>query len=194
MNFSRINEHLIVGSHPQTAADIDELYNHHGVRAIVNLQRSEEPHRGDIDAITVESARLGIWYQHVPILDGDAEEGPESVRARLPVAVGILNRAITEKAQKDGETVYLHCCEGLGRSPSVAAAYLYWFTDMTLEEAMNLVTTRRSGSHPLENSIREATNYILQQCGRNAVNGNISAEDRLIIRQYVTRQQAVLNA
>jgi hypothetical protein len=66
------------------------------------------------------------------ILDGDAEEGPESVRARLPVAVGILNRAITEKAQKDGETVYLHCCEGLGRSPSVAAAYLYWFTDMTV--------------------------------------------------------------
>jgi protein tyrosine phosphatase (PTP) superfamily phosphohydrolase (DUF442 family) len=67
MNFSRINEHLLVGSHPQTAADIDELYNHHGVRAIVNLQRSEEQHRGDIDAITVECARLGIWYQHVPV-------------------------------------------------------------------------------------------------------------------------------
>ncbi len=66
------------------------------------------------------------------ILDGDAEQGPESVRARLAVAVGILNRAITERAQQDGETVYLHCCEGLGRSPSVAAAYLYWFTDMTV--------------------------------------------------------------
>ncbi len=67
MNFNIINAHLIVGSHPRNAADINELYNHHGVRAIVNLQRSEEPHRGDMAAITAESARLGIWYQHVPV-------------------------------------------------------------------------------------------------------------------------------
>jgi hypothetical protein len=66
------------------------------------------------------------------IRDGDAEDGPESVRARLPWAVGILNKAITEKAQNDTETVYLHCCEGRGRSPSVAVAYFYWFTARTV--------------------------------------------------------------
>jgi hypothetical protein len=63
-----------------------------------------------------------------------------------------------------------------------------------LEEAMGLVTTTRTGSHPFENSIREATNYILQQCGRNAVNGDISADDRRSIREYVTQQPAVLDA
>jgi hypothetical protein len=52
-----------------------------------------------------------------------------SVRENLPVAVGILNRAIEEKAKIQQGTVYLHCCQGLGRSPSVAAAYLYWFTE-----------------------------------------------------------------
>jgi hypothetical protein len=55
-----------------------------------------------------------------------------SVRDNLPVAVGILDKAITEKAKGPGETVYLHCCRGLGRSPSVAVAYLYWFTGLNV--------------------------------------------------------------
>jgi hypothetical protein len=58
------------------------------------------------------------------------DESKESLRINLPEAVGILNRAIQEKAKEPGETVYLHCCRGIGRSPSVAVAYLYWFTDM----------------------------------------------------------------
>lgn len=62
------------------------------------------------------------------IQDGSAE----SIRDNLPEAVGILNRAIQERATGPGEMVYLHCCEGLGRSPSVAVAYLYWFEDMTV--------------------------------------------------------------
>jgi hypothetical protein len=196
MDFNRINgEKLIVGSHPQNAADIDNLYDNNAVRAIVNLQRSGEPLRGDIDAITARCAQLGnrIWYQREPIRDGDAEDGPESVRARLPWAVGILNKAITEKAQNDTETVYLHCCEGRGRSPSVAVAYFYWFTARTLDQAMELVTNARR-CHPFQVSIREATNYILQQCGRNAVNGNISATDRQSIIRYVTTLPAVRNA
>jgi len=69
MNFNAINAHLIVGSHPRDADDIRLLYNQNGVRAIVNLQRSGEPLRGDIDAITEECASLRdrIWYQRVPV-------------------------------------------------------------------------------------------------------------------------------
>jgi len=54
-----------------------------------------------------------------------------SLRAHLHEAVGILDRAIREKAKEPEEWVYLHCCEGKGRSPSVAAAYLYWFGENT---------------------------------------------------------------
>ncbi len=57
------------------------------------------------------------------------DQNPPSVRTHLPVAVGILDKAIREKLKEPGQTVYLHCHAGLGRSPSVAAAYLYWFTD-----------------------------------------------------------------
>jgi hypothetical protein len=58
---------------------------------------------------------------------------------------------------------------------------------------MELVTNARR-CHPFQVSIREATNYILQQCGRNAVNGNISATDRQSIIRYVTTLPAVRNA
>jgi hypothetical protein len=69
MNFDAINDQLIVGSHPSNALDIVKLYKKNGVRAIVNLQRSEERDRGDIDAITEQCALIGdrIWYQRVPV-------------------------------------------------------------------------------------------------------------------------------
>jgi len=68
MNFNIINNSkLIVGSHPRNAADIVDLFDYNGVKAIENLQQSGEPDRGDIDAITAECARLRIWYQRVPV-------------------------------------------------------------------------------------------------------------------------------
>ncbi len=66
------------------------------------------------------------------IHDEDPVTGRESVLARLPVAVGILDKAIREKVNGPGQKVYLHCRAGLGRSPSVAAAYLYWFENYTV--------------------------------------------------------------
>ncbi len=178
MNFNKIgNTKLIVGSHPWNAADIFDLHEYNGVKAIENLQQGGEPDRGDIDAITVECAKLGIWYPRVPVgflhyslqhfqitqmnhvwcrcitamigmqllglmtifnswllvtelvdIGCQIQDGShQSVRANLPKAVRILYRALTEKAKNANDTVYLHCCKGLGRSPSVAAAYLYWF-------------------------------------------------------------------
>lgn len=190
-DFAKINDYLIVGSHPRDAADIRKLYDDNHVRAIENLQQITETDKGDINGITDQCVQSGtpIWYQHIPIRDQDRS----SVRDNLPVAVAILDKAITEKTKKPGETVYLHCCEGRGRSPSVAVAYFYWFTDRTFAQAMGLVTNARR-CHPFQVSIREATNYILQQCGRNAVNGDISATDREYITNYVTGLPAVGNA
>jgi hypothetical protein len=188
MNFNAINAHLIVGSHPRDAGDIDGLYNQNRVRAIVNLQRSGEPDRGDIDAITQQCALVGnrIWYQRVPIED----ESKESLRDNLAEAVGILNRAIQERATQPGETVYLHCCRGIGRSPTVAVAYLFWFTDMTLNQADASVTAARAVAVPNLDAIREATNNILQA----NVNGNIGAADRVRIQGYVTQLPRVRSA
>ncbi len=58
----------------------------------------------------------------------DGQRDP--LRQKLPEAVGILDKAI-QRATGPEETVYLHRRAGKRRSPSVAAAYLYWFGDDT---------------------------------------------------------------
>ena len=35
--------------------------------------------------------------------------------------------------------VYVHCTAGLGRAPAVIIAYLFWFTDMGLDEVSCLL-------------------------------------------------------
>jgi hypothetical protein len=192
MNFDTIYDHLIVGSHPGNAADIDYLHGHNSVRAIVNLQWGGEPDRGEIDEITARCALVGdrIWYQRVPIKDGDGDD----LCQKLPEAVGILNRAIQDRAKEAKDMVYLHCCRGVSRSPSVAVAYLYWFTDRTLDEARDLVIQKRRVSEPnvFPNvpAIIGATNDILGVI----VNGNIGAAQRAIIQGHVTGLRRVTNA
>jgi hypothetical protein len=45
-----------------------------------------------------------------------------------------------ERSRAMGKKVYVHCTAGLGRSPAVAIASLYWFTDMQLDEAYAYLT------------------------------------------------------
>jgi len=61
----------------------------------------------------------GIGYQ---IHDHDTGD----LTTNLPRAVGMLDKAISI----DNRKVYLHCTAGAGRSPSVAAAYYFWFKGM----------------------------------------------------------------
>jgi len=196
-NFARITGQLIVGSQPQNAADIDTLYNSETVRAIESLQEISE----DLNNFNEEQdcRQKGIAYERVPIRD----QNPPSVRTHLPVAVGILDKAIREKLKEPGQTVYLHCRAGLGRSPSVAAAYLYWFTDdITLDEACARLRALRAGSNPYGDAIRGATYDIL---GRNngpdgflglpvQAYGVLTPHERVTIRGYVNQLQAVRDA
>lgn len=68
-DFAKINDHLIVGSHPRDAADISKLYYDNNVRAIENLQQITETDKGDINGITDQCVQSGtpIWYQHIPV-------------------------------------------------------------------------------------------------------------------------------
>jgi len=75
------------------------------------------------------------WLLVTELVDTECQiqdESEDSLGDNLPEAVGILNRAIQERAREPGETVYLHCSTGVGRSLSVAVAYLYWFTNMNV--------------------------------------------------------------
>jgi hypothetical protein len=143
------------------------------------------------------------------IHDEDPVTGRESVLARLPVAVGILDKAIREKVNGPGQKVYLHCRAGLGRSPSVAAAYLYWFENYTLDEACNRLRDLRTHSPetPYRDAIRGATYHILrlnnesdnfpqnfEELPLDAFSTIDEDPQKLTIRRYVNKLQEVLNA
>ena len=91
--------------------------------------------------------------------------GPPAARAHpppplpfpcpAPAAVSAL-----ERSRAAGDKVYVHCTAGLGRSPAVAIAALYWFTDMQLDEAYAYLTGIRPCG-PSKDAIRGATYDLL---------------------------------
>ncbi|KAG7671474.1 hypothetical protein Ndes2526B_g09363 [Nannochloris sp. 'desiccata'] len=144
-----ISEDVIVGSQPRNAGDIAHLANENNVRAILNLQQDKDLHHWGVNLheLFCASSDHGIELIRTPAVDFD----PHSLRATLPTAVAAL-----ERARKNHGRVYVHCTAGLGRSPAVAIAALYWFTDMDLDTAyMYLTDIRPCG--PNKEAIRGAT-------------------------------------
>ena len=67
------------------------------------------------------------------------------------------NSAITGVPSREG-LVYVHCTAGLGRAPAVCIAYMYWFLDMSLDEAYQRLTEIR----PCGPKVREGLGYFCQ--------------------------------
>eukprot|EP00899_Mesostigma_viride_P002512 jgi/Mesvir1/12261/Mv00476-RA.1 len=153
--YTTILDNLIVGSQPQSPADIDMLVNEEGVTAVLNLQQEE-----DIRYWGVDIAAVG-WRCHelqVPLIRRPARDfDPNSLRAQLPYTVGTLARLLD-----DGHKVYVHCTAGLGRAPGVAISYLFWFQNMTLQSAYDFLTAKRPCG-PKKEAIRGATHDVLRQ-------------------------------
>ncbi len=93
-----------------------------GVTAVVNLRReADDAQRGvALDA-----------YLHLPVTD-DAPPDDEALRC---------GAAFITQQRQQGRKVYVHCASGVGRAPTMAAAYLMLEQGMTLDEA--LATIRR---------------------------------------------------
>jgi len=119
---------LLIGSCPQSPADVARLARQAGVRAILSLQEeSDLAHFGiDGDALARAAADAGVALYRVPLRDFD----PASLRAGLPAAVAVLEAALAR-----GGAAYVHCTAGLGRAPAVALAHAAWVRGERLAEA-----------------------------------------------------------
>ncbi|CAK8567791.1 unnamed protein product [Lathyrus sativus] len=150
MNYTVITDNLIVGSQPQKPEDVDHLKNEEGVAYILNLQQDKDAEFWGIDlqSIIKRCREVEIRHMRRPAVDFD----PNSLRSALPKAVSSLEWAISEGKGK----VYVHCTAGLGRAPAVAIAYLFWFCDMNLNEAYDMLTSKRPCG-PNKKAIRGAT-------------------------------------
>jgi atypical dual specificity phosphatase len=154
MNFSRILRDLYVGSHPENRRDIERLKQGCRITAVLNLQTDQDLEERDLDWPALESSyrSLGIEPQRCPMMDFDYDDQ----RRTLPQAVQALAGLLAS-----GHTVYLHCNEGVGRSPLVAMAYLYWCGNASRDEAVGHVKARRSCS-PMTELLEAARQEILQ--------------------------------
>ncbi|KRH64175.1 hypothetical protein GLYMA_04G220900v4 [Glycine max] len=150
MNYTLITDNLIVGSQPQKPEDIDHLKKEEGVAYILNLQQDNDVEYWGVDlqSIIRRSRELEISHTRRPAKDFD----PDSLQNELPKAVSSLEWAISEGKGR----VYVHCTAGLGRAPAVAIAYLFWFCDMNLNEAYDMLTSKRPCG-PNKRAIRGAT-------------------------------------
>lgn len=150
MNYTVISDSLIVGSQPQKPEDINHLKEEENVAYILCLQQDKDIEYWGIcfDAIVKRCKEVGIRHMRRPATDFD----PDSLRSQLPKAVSSLEWAISEGKGR----VYVHCTAGLGRAPAVAIAYMYWFCDMDLNKAYDILTSKRPCG-PNKTAIRAAT-------------------------------------
>ncbi|KAK4760019.1 hypothetical protein SAY87_023150 [Trapa incisa] len=150
MNYTQITDNLIVGSQPQKPQDVEHLKRKENVAYILNLQQDRDIEYWGIDfeAILERCRDHGIQHTRTPARDFD----PESLRNGLPKAVSSLEWAISDGKGR----IYVHCTAGLGRAPAVVIAYLYWFCDMNLTKAYDILTYKRPCG-PNKRAIRGAT-------------------------------------
>ena len=145
INFSRIQDNLIVGTCPTGVLDVRRL-SQAGVGAVFNLQTEMDfaalgIHWPELEHLYVAS---DIAVYRVPMIDFDEAD----IARVLPQAVRSLDNALAA-----GHRVYLHCTAGRERSPTTAVAWLYWCGGHSLDQALALVREARP-SNPYEDLLR----------------------------------------
>lgn len=151
--FNQILPELYVGTYPDGSRDIEKLKRLCGITAVLNLQTDEDLREKGLHWSSLENRykELSVKIRRVPIRDFDYEDQ----RRFLPEAVRTLAELLAS-----GHKVYLHCNAGVGRSPLVAMAYLYWCRDLSFAEAVRHVQLRRPCS-PYEDLIELSRQDLL---------------------------------
>jgi protein tyrosine phosphatase (PTP) superfamily phosphohydrolase (DUF442 family) len=121
LQFSEVTPQLYVG--PQFRARGKKLLEAEGFNACVNMR------------IEKDDAAYGLdleRYLHLPTVDDE------------PTEVAMLDKGVTfiREVIDSGGKVYIHCAAGVGRAPSMAAAYLM-AEGRTLDEALNMIRKKR---------------------------------------------------
>mmetsp|Transcript_7220 Transcript_7220/g.18554 ORF Transcript_7220/g.18554 Transcript_7220/m.18554 type:complete len:371 (-) Transcript_7220:389-1501(-) len=165
INWAYVLPDVIVGSCPQSAADVDRLVEEENVGVIFCLQEDKDAEYfgfaiSDIKARCEE--RGDVTHVRCPVADFD----PFSLRLNLPDGVAAL--AAAHAAAGPGRPAYIHCTAGLGRAPGTALAYMYWTRGLRLMEAHAMLMEVRP-CHPKLEAIKEATCDLLFQGSRQPV-------------------------
>ncbi|NJN37170.1 MAG: dual specificity protein phosphatase family protein [Nitrospiraceae bacterium] len=158
--YSRITPNLYVGGQHINLEGMDT----EGITAIVNMR--EEYFSDEKRGIG------GKRHLHLATLDNT----PPSMEA-LDKGADFIHQEINT-----GGKVYIHCGVGIGRAPSMAAAYLIKYENLNAADAMNLIRKTRPFIHltPKQykqlDTFAEATRKAKQQVGETTAPQPISPE------------------
>jgi len=138
MDYAQILSGLFVGSHPRAIGDVERLRRESAITAVLNLQTDE-----DMDSVKLDWRLLEAHYRacSIDLLRLPVKEEQIELREKLPGCVRTLSALIA-----GGRTVYLHCTEGIGRSPTVAIGYLHWSLGWGFDAAVSHVKHARQCS------------------------------------------------
>ena len=158
--YSRITPNLYVGGQHVSLKGMDM----EGITAIVNMR--EDYHSDEKRGIG------GKRHLHLATLDNT----PPSIEA-LDKGADFIHQEVST-----GGKVYIHCGVGIGRAPSMAAAYLIKYENMTAATSMALITKTRPFIHLTRkqyeqlDAFDEATRKAKKEAGEPTAQKPISPE------------------
>ena len=113
---------LILGGYPWPRSMVEKIENEN-VSLVLN---------------TVGEKQDYMFRENIKIRNFQMRDFEEPMAKEVLAAVHELDAAL-----QDGETVYIHCKAGKGRSATVVLCWLVMKRGMSLEEAQSLLSTRR---------------------------------------------------
>lgn len=128
-NYDQITDQIFVGADPSNDNDFLQEFKDKGVAHRISL------HDSDIGTEDINKSTL-----HLLVKQGSAPS-QEQLLATSKVIKSIMD---------NNEKVYIHCKYGIGRAPTLAAAYLI-YNGYTVDEAVELLHKKRRGTHILNN-------------------------------------------
>jgi protein-tyrosine phosphatase len=138
-NYTQISKYLYLGSRFYEPKNMEKVVRA-GIRAVVdhNLEKMDRP----------KNLLAFLW---LPARD----YSPPSVE-QFFIGVDFIDQLVRRRVK-----TYVHCNVGLGRAPTLLAAYLIAARGYTLTQAITFISHRRPGSHPNVDQVNGIKKYIL---------------------------------
>ena len=89
-------------------------------------------------------------YLWLPVVDGYAPS-----QEQLEMGTCLIDTAVNA-----GKNVFVHCKNGHARSPTLVVAYLVKYNGMSLEDALRLITEKRSETHIEDNQRKALEEFV----------------------------------
>ena|ERR1700677_4057468 len=117
-NYDRIDKNLFLGGHVKTPPP--------GTKAVLNLCEIEDPYKV-------------AEHRWVPIKDVEPAPSLDWLKEQVE---------FIDAQRKAGRQTYVHCRNGVNRSGFVVTAYVMCSQNMTRDEALKFVRSKREGVRP----------------------------------------------